>query len=261
MSDTDPRTLARGAYRTPAPLAARAAIYDFQRPRVDLVGEAVAALAGVPGGGIVVDVGCGPGRYLRELRQLRGVGIDVSAGMRPAVVGSGDALPLRSGVADAALAMHMLYHLPEPQAGLRELRRVIKPGGRVVVSTNGTDYGLWQLFREAGLDRPAVSDRWPLETAAESMREAGFEDVRERVFDYELDVPYARPVLDYLDSCRDRFGHLDDGTWRAIRARIVEHGPVRTAGRVGILTAGVSGRSTPWARSGSSRPDRSPGPG
>ena len=50
--------------------------------------------------------------------------------------GSADALPLRTGSVDAALAMHMLYHLPRPEAGLAELRRVLRPGGRLVVSTN-----------------------------------------------------------------------------------------------------------------------------
>ena len=33
------------------------------------------------------------------------------------------------------LAMHMLYHVPDMQAAVRELRRVVKPGGTVLAST------------------------------------------------------------------------------------------------------------------------------
>jgi SAM-dependent methyltransferase len=161
------------------------------------------------------------------------------------VVGSADAAPLRSASADAALAMHMLYHLPDPRAGLRELRRVLRPGGRLVVSTNDAGDGLWQLFLDARLDRPPVSARWPLSGAREALHAAGFGDVRELRFDYLLDIPAAQPVLDYLDSCRSGFPHLTDRAWQDIRrnlaataaAHLRQHGRVRAAGRVGVLTA------------------------
>jgi len=52
----------------------------------------------------------------------------------------------RSGAAvpDAAfyrvLAAHLLYHVPDRQAALHELRRSFAPGGRVVLATNGSNY-------------------------------------------------------------------------------------------------------------------------
>ena len=242
---TDPRELAAGPYRTPGPLASRVAIYEFQRPRVDLVGLAVAALEEVPEGGVVVDAGCGPGNYLRRLRaDLRGVGVDVSVGMLRAVppparrvAASADALPLRSGTADAALAMHMLYHLRTPADGLRELRRVLRPGGWLVLSTNDDSAdGLWRIFREAGLDLPPVTAHWPLAGARPALQAAGFPDVEEQVFDYELELPSPEPALAYLDSCRTRFPHLPDSAWQAIRARVATS-DLRTSGRVGLLTA------------------------
>ena len=80
--ETNPAALAAGPYRTPHGLAARAAVYAWQQPRIDLIGAAVDALAALPDGAVVVDVGCGPGRYLRRLAatrtELRRVGIDAA---------------------------------------------------------------------------------------------------------------------------------------------------------------------------------------
>ena len=50
------------------------------------------------------------------------------------------ALPLRDGVADLTLALHMLYHVPDPSQAVRELRRVTRPGGRVVIGLNAPDH-------------------------------------------------------------------------------------------------------------------------
>jgi SAM-dependent methyltransferase len=254
----DPHALAAGPYRGPDPLAARVAIYAWQHPTVDLVGAAVSVLADLADRALVVDVGCGPGRFLGRLRvvrpDLRCLGVDVSAGMLRAIedaqvrraVGSGDALPMPSGAADAAVAMHMLYHLPDPQAGLAELRRVVRSGGWMVTSTNDHDAdGLWQLFVDAGLDRAPVSGRWPLRGAARAVRNAGFDDVEEQVFDYELAVPSVQPVLDYLDSCRSGFPDVSDEAWHEVRrtvadtvaGRIARHGALRRTGRVGLIAA------------------------
>jgi SAM-dependent methyltransferase len=255
---TDPRALAAGPYRTPDPLSARAAIYAWQRPTVDLVGAAVAVLAELSQRALVVDVGCGPGRLLGRLRvarpDLRCLGIDVSTGMLRAVedaqvlraVGSADALPVRPQSADAAVAMHMLYHLPDPQAGLAELRRVIQPGGCLVVSANDHDAdGLWQLFVDAGLHRDPVSARWPLGGAAAAVRAAGFDDVHPQVFDYELDIPGAQPILAYFDSCRNGCPDMDEQAWQNVRRTVADtvatlmarHGALRRTGRTGLVVA------------------------
>ncbi|HEY6747967.1 MAG TPA: class I SAM-dependent methyltransferase [Mycobacteriales bacterium] len=253
MLPTDPAALAAGPYRTPGPLAARAAIYAWQRPPVDLVGAAAATLADLPAGALVVDAGSGPGRYLHRLRpDLHRLAVDVSPGMLHAiedgrvlrVVASADTLPLREHAADAALAMHMLYHLPDPQAGLAELRRVVRPGGRLVASTNDETDGLWETFRDAGLPRAPVSARWPLAAAPAALRAAGFADVTVQAFDYILDIPAPEPVLAYLDSCRAGFPDLADDTWTGVRAAVAaavtaeirRHGALRRTGRVGLVT-------------------------
>jgi SAM-dependent methyltransferase len=62
-----------------------------------------------------------------ELTQQRGV---------EAVVGDVQSLPFRDGVFDCAVAAWMLYHVPDLNLALRELRRVLRDGGRLVAVTN-----------------------------------------------------------------------------------------------------------------------------
>lgn len=66
------------------------------------------------------------------------------------------ALPLRSASADLALAMHMLYHVPDPLDAVRELRRVTGPGGTAVVGLNGAGHqgALRAALMAAGVSKP-----------------------------------------------------------------------------------------------------------
>jgi len=101
------------------------------------------SLAGCPPGGVVVDVGCGGGRLHDELAGLfdRYVGIDlVSYAGAPTEVQRvladlERALPLADGVADVAIAVETIEHLENPRALVRELARVARPGGLVIVTT------------------------------------------------------------------------------------------------------------------------------
>ncbi|HEY7175699.1 MAG TPA: class I SAM-dependent methyltransferase, partial [Micromonosporaceae bacterium] len=138
---TDPRALVAEAYRDPAKLAARTAIYAHQRPRFDLVREVVGRTRGVDGA--ILDIGCGPGRYAQALRAARPdrpvIACDLSTGMvevagPPAAVANATALPFRDRAFRASLALHMLYHVAEPDGALAELARVTD--GFVLISTN-----------------------------------------------------------------------------------------------------------------------------
>jgi SAM-dependent methyltransferase len=104
-----------------------------------------AALAGVGPGERVLDVGCGPGALTSELVARVGDGsvsaIDPSepfvAAARqrfPALdvrLGSAEALPYDDGAFDAALAQLVVHFMADPVAGLREMGRVVRPGGTV----------------------------------------------------------------------------------------------------------------------------------
>lgn len=103
------------------------------------------ALVGTAGGGVIGDLGCGPGHVSAHLRD-RGatvVGVDLSPGiLRHAAVpvAAGDllALPLADGALAAAVAFYSLIHLPPGTevAALAEVRRVLAPGGTLLAAVH-----------------------------------------------------------------------------------------------------------------------------
>jgi SAM-dependent methyltransferase len=215
---TDRSWLRDVQYRTDGNLAARQSIYAYQRPRLDLP-AVVLGLAGLRGNETVADVGCGNGAYVAELAQ-RGhtgpvLGLDLSAGMLRAArrrvpgarlaVADAAALPVRDDAADLTLAMHMLYHVPEPSAAVRELRRITHPGGRVLVVLNGEDHHR-ELRGLIAAVLPDFTDGKPLGPArlrldeGEELLAREFTSVTRHDFAGELVVPGRQPVEDYVRS-------------------------------------------------------------
>jgi SAM-dependent methyltransferase len=133
-----------GQYADDRNLRARQRFWQYQDPYFDIVAW-VLDLAGLSPGMRVLDAGCGNGAYLRALaaRKVQAAGCDLSTGMLRAtghhavVTADVTALPTRDGAFDLVLAVHMLYHVPDREAALRELRRVLAPGGTCIAVTNG----------------------------------------------------------------------------------------------------------------------------
>jgi SAM-dependent methyltransferase len=97
---------------------------------------------GVRRGDLVLDVGAGTGRHAREAAR-RGawvVALDLrAADLRTAdgahlVQGDALALPFADGTFDRLIASEVLEHIPDDGAAIAELRRVLKPGGRLAAS-------------------------------------------------------------------------------------------------------------------------------
>lgn len=100
--------------------------------------------------GVAVDLGCGTGELLSMLsaKADRVIGVDSSpnmlkqARMKTAAIenridlrlGEMEHLPIREGEADTAVASMVLHHLVVPTAGIREMHRILKPGGRLLVA-------------------------------------------------------------------------------------------------------------------------------
>ncbi len=106
----------------------------------------------------IVDVGCGTGATLKALEDLgAGVGIDRSAralhycqrrGLRRLALATAEALPLGSETADVVLALDLLEHIRDDRAAARELARVLRPGGVLVLTVPALPE-LWSEHDEA----------------------------------------------------------------------------------------------------------------
>jgi len=94
----------------------------------------------------VLEVGSGRG-YLQDIVEDY-TGLDISASVasryhKPFVVASATAMPFPDNSFDAIWTVWVLEHIPEPEAALREMRRVLKPGGVIFLATawNCTTWG------------------------------------------------------------------------------------------------------------------------
>jgi SAM-dependent methyltransferase len=141
----------------------------FMGRYADGLAPRMADLAGVRRTGRALDVGCGPGSLTSELVGRLGAGavaaVDPSPRFVAAVrerhpgvdarVAAAEALPFPDGSFDATLAQLVVHFMDDPAAGLREMRRVTRPGGAVVACVWDIEGGrapispFWSAVREA----------------------------------------------------------------------------------------------------------------
>ncbi|MFJ5029950.1 class I SAM-dependent methyltransferase [Streptomyces sp. NPDC088560] len=129
---------------------ARAAGWDSRFPDDGPAYTAAVTDLGLRKGDRVLDAGCGTGRALPPLRAAVGpsgvvLGADLTPAMLKAAARAGRdrdgrllltdvaALPLRSRTLDAVFAAGLIAHLPQPVDNLRELARVVRPGGALAL--------------------------------------------------------------------------------------------------------------------------------
>jgi SAM-dependent methyltransferase len=256
---TDKDVVAR-QYADDRNLKARQRLWQISRsePGLDLQTWSVDLLE-VGADDVVLDAGCGNGLPLAVLRErgAAAVGMDLSPGMVQQAghdrVMAGDIqhLPFPDDRFDAAGAFMMLYHVPDQEAAVAELRRVVKAGG-VVVATAPSGHNQAEL-RE--LVEGAVGDGWTwqrssaatfnLESGADVLATA-FGSVEvvpapgRRIFITDTDA-----LADYLASSEDHWaGTLPAGrTWpeviEAVRSRadevIANEGSLVVTARVGAI--------------------------
>lgn len=217
MADTSRMAMAK-QYGDDRNLAARQALYRFRRPAPDLWDWAL-GLADLGGDERVVDVGCGNGNYLASLLRGRGhrgpvAGFDLSPGMAalarersgaPVAVADMQALPLRTDAVDVALCMHVLYHAPDQGTAVAELRRIVAPGGRVLVLTNGGEamHELSELVTDvAGSPPNRAMLAFKVEDGDRVLGPA-FDAVELHELRSAVDVTEADAVVAYVRSARD----------------------------------------------------------
>jgi len=114
--------------------------------------EQAAELAGGPSVR-VLDVGCGVKPYYPFFAGVASeyIGVDVVENPAAELIGSVEALPVDDASFDVVLCTQVLEHCDDPAQAVSELRRVTRPGGRVLASTHGVqvyhpspvDYWRW----------------------------------------------------------------------------------------------------------------------
>jgi SAM-dependent methyltransferase len=258
--DTTSRaTLSTDAYVSDKHLAARQSLYRWQTPTYDLPGIVADLLPN--DAGIVLDVGCGNGMYLRRLRtdrpDLTTIGIDISTGIirdldRPLVVADAARLPAAPGTASAVLAMHMLYHLEDVHQGVVDLADALAPGGQLIASTNSRHDKaeldqLWATAAAEVLDtdqpplRVSLSAKFPLE-AAPDVLSRHFTEVEVVEQHGVIAITTSDPVIEHLASYRTwaaQSGVPFDAVLQRARAildhHIHHHGAFAITTHAGIL--------------------------
>jgi SAM-dependent methyltransferase len=128
----------------------------------------------------ILDVGCGTGANLLMLSQYGDAeGVDVSEdalafcrerGLEKVKLGAAEKLPYDDGTFDLVTALDVIEHLDNDLAGLREMRRVLRPGGRVLLFVP-TFMFLWGLQDDVSNHRR----RYRLPELRRVLEQAGFE--------------------------------------------------------------------------------------
>jgi demethylmenaquinone methyltransferase/2-methoxy-6-polyprenyl-1,4-benzoquinol methylase len=229
--------------------AARRELYRLLRPRP---------------GSRLLDAGCGLGVDIAALapRVRPGgavVGLDLSERMLGLArqrygevdavefkAGSVESIPFPDGTFDGAFAMRTLQYLNDPAVGVRELARVTRPGGRVVLvegglsaadlpdtelnrrvfGPRGRSLGLRgpALLREAGLNRIVVRPGFAFEMGVADPGVVAYAQTMAEIFVDEGTASEAE-VADWLASFQ---AILDTKTWFAVDLMLVVAGTVPT---------------------------------
>lgn len=162
-------------------------------------------------GSHVIDLGCGPGAFLPELSRKvaeagRVFGVDVSPRMISHAVerieeeglenvflflNSETEIPLRAGWFDRVLMVFLLHELTHPQAVLKEVRRLLKPGGRVLAVE-------WK--KESSEEGPPLEHRLSSTEVEQWLADAGLAVTRKRDWTRQLYLIVAGPVTNDPDQ-------------------------------------------------------------
>jgi SAM-dependent methyltransferase len=169
----------------------------------------------------VMDLGCGSGGYLKDLASAVGsegavLGIDFSeraleavARLQPsvhAVAADACRLPVRTAWADRVCCNYALYYFPDLKRACDELKRVLRPGGRLLVTGPAIDNNmeLYAFHRRAtGLppsDADVLASGYVSNTAVPVLEAAGFCDIQLETVLNAVNFPSTEAFLAYYAS-------------------------------------------------------------
>ena len=162
-------------------------------------------------------------------------------------------LPFMTDSFDVVIANYMLYHVPDRQQAITELRRVLKSSGTLLAMTNGTNhlkelYELAIVYDHTGeLARDWLSDStrshnpFTLENGEAQLRES-FDQVRKIPFEDQLRITKVQPLLDYIASMirlpgQSILSEHGETLTRDLEARITQDGVIVIQKATGLFVA------------------------
>ena len=212
MSISD-KQVVNGQYATSARLQTRIGIHEKYSRNKQPFGAWIVSHYGLQPGERVLEVGCGTGSMWQGVTLPEGCHVtltDYSAGMLDtarantahlaadyAVVDAQD-IPFPDAAFDVVIANMMLYHVPDIARALREIRRVLRPGGRFFAATAGENGVMQAVAEMLGMCFDA-NLRFTLQNGEEQLR-AVFDGVSCRRREDALDVTDLADLIAYLRS-------------------------------------------------------------
>lgn len=220
---SDQRYLKNDQYKDSSNLDSRVAIHQrFSMNRYGWMNWVFDRLLELPEDAKILELGCGPGYLWQENinRIPAGWSItlsDLSSGMLDAawrnLVVTGRAfqfkeidaqsIPFEDNTFDAVIANHMLYHVPDRPKAIEELKRVLKPGGRLIATTVGENHMRemmdWCARVHVGNIWQSFANPFTLENGTEQL-EPFFPNVVLSRYEDTLEVTEVEPIMAYVRS-------------------------------------------------------------
>ncbi len=214
----------------------------------------------------ILEVGCGSGRLWTENSHRLPPNLDLTlADLSPGmlvearrevgaslwaryVAGDVQSPPFAGQCFNVVIANHMLYHAPDIGLALKQLRRVLRPGGRLFAATNGAG-NMSELTSLALQYEDAASSVWNQATLERFSLESGgdwlstvFDQVQTLRYYSDLEVTAIEPIVAYLESMSsvEITPAIESLIRKRLEAHFAEHSSFHVSKAQGLLV-GVAG--------------------
>jgi ubiquinone/menaquinone biosynthesis C-methylase UbiE len=220
---SDQQYLKTDQYRDASNLDARAIIHQwFSTNPYGWFKWVFDTLLKLPGNAKILELGCGNGLLWKENASRIPAGwsitlSDLSSGMLDAawrnLVVTGRAfqfkeidaqsIPYEDETFDAVIANHMLYHVPDRPKAIAEIKRVLKTGGRLIVTTVGENHmnEMMEWYARVHVSKiwESFANPFTLENGLEQLKPY-FPNVVLSRYEDNLEITEVEPILAYIRS-------------------------------------------------------------
>ncbi len=216
----------------------------------------------LPDGSKILEVGSGPGYLWQQnhsrlkewviclsdlsagMLQVAKTALESYEGFRYAIHDACN-IPFPESTFDAVIANHMLYHLSDITAALKEIARVLKPGRCLYAATNGSahlhEIKAWKSQFFPDHDTPA----WGTHTLSfnlgngERLLQQEFENIHLSIYPDSLLVDQVEPIIRYIQSYTnlEKFDLRTEDLYEFLQNQITENGRIQISKESGLFTA------------------------